>query len=68
MVILLFFLSAIGCLSPIMIFVTGALIFKGSISSIQFKRLSTPLKVIAYVAFGVNVFLILIGGLIMLFD
>lgn len=68
MIILLFFLSALGCISPIMVFVTGTLVFKGSLSSIQFKRLSTPLKVVVYVAFCVNIFLIFIGGILLLFD
>ncbi|MFC1479698.1 RING finger protein [Planctomycetota bacterium] len=68
MIILLFFLSALGCISPVMVFVTGILIFKGSLSSIHFKRLSTPLKVVMYVAFCVNIFLILIGFLLFLFD
>lgn len=67
-VIAIFLASATGLLSPIMIFISGILIFMKSLGSIDFKRLPQALQAILYVAFGVNVFMIFFLVFIIIFD
>lgn len=68
LIILFFFLSATGCLSPVMLIIMGILIFMKKLGSIEFQRLSMPLKIISYVAFGINIFLMFLMILLFLID
>ncbi|MFC1582717.1 RING finger protein [Planctomycetota bacterium] len=67
-VIAMFFLSGLGCLSPIMVIVTGLLVFKGQLAKIEYRRLPAPLRVVAWISFCVNVFLLLMGILLLAAD
>ena len=67
-IFLLFFLSATGCLSIFILAILSFLIFGGSLGSIKFRRLSPAMKAVCYVAFGVNVFLLILLVLLVVFD
>ncbi len=64
----LFFLSATGCLSPILLIVTGIMIFGGSALGIEYKRLSAGMRVLVKFIFGMNVFLLATMIILILFD
>lgn len=68
LIILFFFLSATGCLSPVMLILFAILIFGKKLGSIDFLRLSMPLKIVSYVAFGINIFLMFFALIIFLID
>lgn len=67
-IVVLFFLSCTGCLSPIMLIFSGVLIFSGSNMGVSYKRLPPALRALAACAFGLNCFLIFIMLLFLLFD
>lgn len=68
LMVLMFFLSATGCLSPIMLIIMAILIFAKKLGPIDFKRLSVPLKIVAFTAFGINIFLLFLMVMILIID
>ena len=67
-IILLFFLSASGCLSFPMIFVNGFLIWGKGALGVEFRRLPPALKAIQYVSFGISAFLMFLLVVISIID
>lgn len=67
-IILLFFLSATGILSPVMLIVFAIFVFSKRLGKIKFIRLPMALKTIVYVAFGLNIFLTFLMILVVALD
>jgi predicted RNA-binding Zn-ribbon protein involved in translation (DUF1610 family) len=67
-VVLLFILSAAGCLAPLGLILALVLIKSGSAMGVEFKRLPAALKALLYSSVGVAGLLLLIMVLLVAFD
>ena len=63
-----FLLSATGCLSPVTLFATGALIWGGKLGKLEYRRLPSVLQTMVKCAFAVNCLLTVLMVLLVTFD
>lgn len=66
--VLLFLLSAAGCLAPVGLILDLIFIFSGSLMGMEFKRMPAALKAVIYCAAGISSFLIVLLVLVVVLD
>ncbi|HYG75183.1 MAG TPA: RING finger protein [Planctomycetota bacterium] len=64
----LFLLSAAACLSPLALVLNGVLIYQKEFMGIDYRRLPSTLKALVWCSVGISGFLLLLMGLMILFD